>query len=133
MEDANTLLMSDSLKGMVPELEEPSQEQHSDFSIIYAVLGLYSQDYSDPLAGRAVGFSHEKTGEIKVDVRIKTIEAYEFFKKLKTTRLSCGMLYLYLGDDEICFDGPYEVSCPRIFDMDLQNKMCTLGVDLIKT
>lgn len=130
--DSNTLMMSESLKGTVPELEGQAASPRIDSSIIYAFLGLYSQDYSEPIAGRAVGFSLEKTGDVKVDLRVKTAEAYEFFKKHATSRLSCGMLYLYLGDDEICLDGPYEISNPRIFDIDPQNKVCVLGVDLIK-
>ena len=127
-----TLIMSDSLVGMVPELEDVEKSPRHEFSDLYLILGLHDDDQADPLGGRSVRFSLEEENRIKVDMRLGIDEAYEFIKKFKTTRLSCRLLYLCFGDDEICFDGPFNIACPRIFDADRQNKMCTLGLDLIK-
>jgi hypothetical protein len=39
---------------------------------------------------------------------------------------------MHLDDDEIVMEGPFKFSSPKIMNFDHQNKMCTLGVDLIK-
>jgi hypothetical protein len=86
----------------------------------------------DVLAGKIEGISFESTNEIKVDSRIQLNKAYGTIKKLKTTGLSCRMLHLYLSDDELSVEGPYKVVNAKLYDFDVENKMCTLGLDLVK-
>jgi hypothetical protein len=133
IDDSNRLLMSDSIKGMVPELEDDQIEQLSD-SYVMTTFQFLLEGTEKILGGSLVGISLENLEEIKLDVRVNLGDAYDIIKKYveETSRLSCGMFYMHLGDSEIPFSGPFEVSRPKIHDFDHQNKMCTLGVDLIK-
>lgn len=126
-DSANRLLMSDSIRGMIPDLEE---EYISKLSDSYVIASL--SDTNFVVSGILVGVSLENHGEIKIDIRIKLNEAYNAIKNYTTSGLSCRLLYMHLGDDEICLPGPYKISSPKILDIDPQNKMCTLGVDLIR-
>jgi len=127
----NRLLMSDSLKGMIPDLEDDQLKSLSDAFVIATVEMLFDQNI-EIIAGSLVGVSLENF-ESKIDIRVSLKDAYEIIKKFKTSRLSCRVFYLHRGDDEICFEGSYKISSAKIMDFDRQLKMCTVGFDLIKT
>ena len=132
-DNANRLLMSDSIKGMVPELEEERIDDISTSFVVAAMEMMYEFDSShDVIAGKVVGLSLETINEVKLDIRIELEKAYQLVKKYSSSGLSCRMLYLHLGDDEICFEGDFRIASPKMLDFDHQNKMCTLGIDLIK-
>lgn len=127
---SNRLLMSDALKGMVPELEEDQIHTYSD-GFVVTTLEVYDGENSTLIVGSLDGFSQDENTEIKLDVRVEVKEAFYVIKKYTSTRLSSRVLYLHLGDDEISFQGPYKISNPKMMSFDHQNRMCTLGVDLI--
>lgn len=131
IDNSDRLLMSDDIKGMIPELESETLNVYND-SFVVATLDLSVDESTDIIVGSVAGISFESSAEIKLDVRVNIDEAFRVIKKYKTAGLSCRMLYMYLGDDELSFEGPYGISCPKMMDFDHQNKMCTLGVDLIK-
>ena len=124
--------MSDALKGMVPELEEDQIRTYND-AFVVTTLEVNDGETSKIIVGSLDGFSQDENSEIKLDVRVEVREAYDVIKMYTSTRLSSRMLYLHLGDDEIPFEGPYKISNPKIMSFDHQNRMCTLGVDLIPT
>jgi len=124
---SNRLLMSDSIRGMIPELEE---EYIASLGDSYVIITL--TDLTSITSGILVGISIECLAEIKLDIRVKLNEAFSTIKNYTTSGLSCRLLYMHLSDDEICLPGPFKISSPKILDIDHQNKMCTLGVDLIK-
>jgi hypothetical protein len=80
-----------------------------------------------------VGFSLESSGSIKVDLRVKTADAYGIMKKFTTGLLKCKTCFVTLGDDDIQLFGLFDVASPKVLDFDPQSKTCTLGVDLIPT
>jgi hypothetical protein len=132
-DSTNRLLMSDSIRGMIPELEEEYVASLSD-SCVIITLELQSE-LSEPfttLSGILVGISMETVSLIKIDIRTRLNEAYDTIKKYSTSGLSCRMFYMHLEDNQISLSGPYKISSSKILDVDHQNKMCTLGVDLIK-
>lgn len=133
IDEEDRLLMSDSLVGMIPELEEGKIKDIDDALLVVAFELIYENlDEVDVLAGRTEGISFESTSEIKVDMRVQLNKAYDTIKKFKTTGLSCRMLHLYLGDDELNIEGPFKVANTKLFNFDIENKMCTLGFDLVK-
>lgn len=123
--------MSEALKGMVPELEEEQTQAFNDAFVVTS-LELSTSEESFLLVGSLDGISYDDSSEIKLDVRVEVKEAYETFKKYTTTGLSSRMLYLHLADNEICLMGPFKVHNFKIMSFDHQNRMCTVGVDLIR-
>ena len=76
-ETANRILMSDSIRGMVPELEEDSVQKFED-SFVITALEIISNEAKEVLVGNLVGISIEDI--IKVDFRIKMEDAYNIIK-----------------------------------------------------
>jgi len=130
--DENRLLISDSLLDAVPDLVEDHISKTDSVEILIAGLEIIDETAGEALAGKVLGFSIESDDSIKLDIHTKSRRAYDFIKKYKTTGLSCRMLYLYFGDDELHMEGPFKISTPKIFDFDQQMSMCTLAIDLIK-
>lgn len=130
-ESKNRVMMSDSLKGVLPEFEEEQIQAFSE-SFIVTTLEINVGGTSDLLSGGLVGISFDSLAEIKLDIRVSTKEAYETIKKYTTSGLASRVLFLHLGDDEIVFQGDYKIVNPKAVSFDHQNRMCTLGVDLIK-
>ena len=125
--------MSESIKGMIPDLDEESSLKDCNDSFLIASIDLSEDDQVNILVGSVSGVSFENMSEIKLDVRASIDESFKAIKKYVSTGLSCRMLYLYLGNNELFMEGPYSVSFPKMMDFDHQNKMCTLCLDLIKS
>lgn len=131
-DDSNRLLMSDSIKGTIPVLEDDSERLEADISFFVGIFEFVCNEDIDVLAGKVQGISFEASGDIKVDIRLETKRAYDTIKKHATFGLSCRMFHLCHDDDELCFEGNYRISSTKTFDFDAEKKMCTLGFDLVK-
>ena len=130
-DNSNRVLMSDSLKGLVPELEEESFASFND-AFVVMTLEISTFEGSQIVIGSLDGISFESLSELKIDIRVNVKEAYDIIKLYTKTGISSRMLLLHLGDDEISLQGPYKISNPKMMSFDHQNRMCTLGLDLIK-
>lgn len=129
--DDNRILVSDSLRDVVPDLDESQIEAASAFMLI-AGLELMRDDCMEVIAGKVMGLSFDTDDSIKIDIHTDLRKAYDFIKSYKTSGLSCRVLHLYIGNDEMHVEGPFKISSPKIFDFDQQMSMCTLAIDLIK-
>lgn len=126
-DDSDRLIVSDSLEGLLPDLEQES------FSAVEESFVVAALDFDfDLIAGSLSGISVENNLSTKIDIQVSLNEAYNVIKNFSTTRLSCRVLYLRFGNDEFCLEGPFEVVSLKIMEFDRQNKMCVIGVDLIK-
>lgn len=130
-ETKNRVLMSESLKGVLPEFEEDQLQAFSE-SFVVTTLEVNVGDDSELLSGSLVGISFESLAEIKLDIRVSTKEAYDIIKKYSSSGLASRVFFLHLGNDEIVFQGNYKIVNPKAVSFDHQSRMCTLGVDLIK-
>jgi hypothetical protein len=129
--DENRLLLSDSLRDVLPELDEESLDEMSQAIIVVAMSLFVGDSLHDVFAGKILGFSKD-SDVVKLDIYTDLKSAYSVIKKYSTTGLSCRNFYLRLNGDEISFEGRFRVSSSKIFDIDQQVKMCTLGIDLIR-
>lgn len=125
-DNVDRIIMSDSLVEMLPDLDQEASFPAGD-AFVVAALDL---DF-DLIIGSLSGISIESSG-IKIDIQIKLDEGYTVIKNFSIAGLSCRVLYLRFGNDEFCMEGPFEVSSPKLMNLDRENKMCVLGVDLIK-
>lgn len=130
--DENRILISDSLRDVVPDLDEEQVAAASALMLI-AGLELASDDSAEVIVGKVMGLSFDIDDSVKIDIHTDLRKAYDFIKSYKTSGLSCRMLHLYIGNDEMHIEGPFKISSPKIFDFDQQMSMCTLAIDLIKS
>lgn len=130
MNDGNRLLMSDSLKGVVPELEDDLLRQMED-ALIFASFHLVCGEKSEALTAMLLGCALEDS-VIKVDMRLETPEAYQWFSSFVSNQWTCPLLLLNHGDSIIELRGPFNVKCPRLFDVDRKNNTSSIGIDLFR-
>lgn len=125
------LLMSDSLVGMVPDIEE--QLKNFEDSIVIVGVEYACGNLKDVIAGSLVGIVFDKD-DLKIDFRKNTSEVYKFLKFYLENQvsLSCSSVYLQNDQNEIILSGPYKLSSPRLIDLDYKEKTCTLGLDLFR-
>lgn len=132
----NKLLMSESLIGQIPELENDDTARYSNNFVLVAL----TFTNSNVIAGSLVGISHEdQAGKqiIKIDMRCPLPSTYDSFRKISDsveigkTQL-CAQCLLTLADKEHQIPGIFIVRNPRMFDFDHKNSMSTLSVDLVK-
>lgn len=123
------LIMSDSLRGRIQDLEQEDLQNSDDNSFVAALEFEF-----DLILGNLSGISIENNCQcLKVDICTSLNEAYQVIKEVSNSKLSCRVFYLRLGSDELCIEGPFEVSSAKMLEIDRQNKLCVLGVDLIKS
>jgi len=127
-QNSDRILMSDSLKGMIPELEEATK--YSDHFVV-ATLMLEVANEQRTLVGSMHGVSLGE--DVKIDLR-STIEDSFFFVKLfsEGTQITCKNIQLTLGDHSFDRSNILRVSSVKMIEIDHQNKMCTLALDLIE-
>ena len=123
--EANSVLMSDVLQGMIPALDH--QIPYQDDSYIVIALDMTY----NVITGNLVGISFEE-GIIKIDALATTNDVYECVKNHSEKPLTCRGFQLSLGTNDLLYAGPYHVVSVKLVDIDYKNKMCTLGVDLVK-
>jgi hypothetical protein len=125
----NRLLMSDSLRGVIPSLEENVANLGDSVVVTSLVLETNSQDRL--VTGAVVGISREETGMLKIDIRVSISEAFEVFRMCSSRTVICKECFVNLIDEILSFGGPYEIVSVKMTDFDRQRKTCILGVDLI--
>ena len=130
-DEEDRLLMSDSLVGMVPDLEKQEILNQADAFLVSA-LEVETENGIEIIAGSVVGLSIDED-ILKVDMRTSINKSFNLIKSMKYfSNIHCRYLYLQQGREEIIFEGIYTIKSPRILDFDHKERMCTLGVDLIK-
>lgn len=124
------LLMSDSLQGMIPELEDQIKDYEDSIIVIGVEYAI--ENFKDVLAGSLVGISFEPD-TLKIDFRKKTNESYKFFNLcLKNAQIISNAVYLQNGEDESIIEGPFKIASPKLTDLDHKEKTCTISLDLVR-
>lgn len=128
MHDQNRLLMSPSLQGVVPELEDEVAQFEDSFVI--ALIEVVA-DVNSTFVGSLVGISLEEE-VVKLDVRASISECYDFIFRYKEGESTSSAVHLRLSNKLTTVSGPFKIKSPRLLDFDHKNKMCTMGIDLLK-
>lgn len=122
--------MSDSLHGMVPELEEDSVQKFQD-SFVVAAFEISINEKSEVIVGNLIGISSDEI--VKIDIRTKMSEAYEISKSiLQGQKVICEAFQLHYAEDNFRVQGPFSITSHKMLDFDHPNKMCILALDLIR-
>ena len=127
--------MSDDLRGKVPELDDDILKQYES-NFIFGVLEGVDPQAGNNMLGNLVGLALEDP--VKWDFRVGLETALRFVSRYSsedpsaTVAIPCGGFQLFLGDGVVRFPGPFVVVKPKIYDIDNNNRMCTLAVDLTR-
>jgi hypothetical protein len=128
---SNRLLMSDSIRGIIPDLEDDVSQivaQASD-SFIITALEIHGDE---AVVGSLDGISVDER-IVKLDVKLKLEQAYQLFNQVVAGKeTTCEAVQLHLGDKMSRVPGPFKLVTPKMFGIDANNKMCVLAVDLIR-
>ena len=126
--DQNTLLMSESLKGMIPELES-SEDDLSELESNY-IIAILHFDQKKYLIGNLVSASFEDAK--KLDIKANLQEVFSLLKSLLfDASFKCNSIELHLGEEIIDLKKSYKVTNLKIMELDHQNKSCILAIDLV--
>ena len=128
----DNLMMSDSIKGQVLDLDSEATAKKFEDSFLIAALEINFCDNVTPLVGSIAGVSFEKNDCVNLDIRVNLAEAFKLVKQHNTSVISCTSFYIYLGQEELHLPSHYAFVSLKILDFDRQNNMCTLGIDMIK-
>lgn len=134
-ENGNRLLMSEDLRGKVPELDDDILKQYES-NFVFGVLEGVDPDDGNDMVGNLVGLALEET--VKWDFRVNLTTALRFISRYVPDDdagqpvIPCSGFQLFLGDDVIRFPGPFIVVRPKVYDVDNNTKLCTLAVDLTR-
>lgn len=127
----NRILMSDSLRGIVPDLEDDSSQisEHLFNSFIIVILEMNDAEF---LTGSLDGISLEEK-VIKLDVKLKIDSVYDIINDMSLGAVpACNAVQLHFGEKATRIVGPFKFASPKMFAIDHQNKLCVLAIDLIK-
>lgn len=130
MSDGNRLLMSDSLKGVVPELEDDMIRKLED-AFVAVSFQLTHGDESEVLTAALLGCAVEE-GMTRVDFRLDTFDAYRWFSSFVKDQWRCEVVIFSHSERLLEIPGPFRVKCPKITDIDRKDKISTIGVDLFR-
>jgi hypothetical protein len=122
--DKSHILMSDVLKGNVPELENETVEMSSGKAVI-AVFSKVAGNKVEGMVGALRGVLFDVNPEIEVRVEVE-----EAFKVVRTSNLQFQKFELHYGEDVIEVPGPFIVTAARIDAIDVFDHMCTLSLNL---
>lgn len=123
--DPTRILMSDVLKGQLPDLEsEMAERMHAQYVHVIADRRIGGQQL--PLAGllRSVLFDANPEIEIKVELT-------EALKTVKANDLRFESFELQHSDEEtLPIPGPFTVKACRIQEIDAETQTCVLALQL---
>jgi len=128
----DNLMMSDSIKGQILDFDDNDAVKKLEDSFLVTALEVKFDGNIEPLVGSTVGLSFDTNECVNIDLRVNTAVAYELLRKYNISTVECMAFYMSLGQEEICNVGPYKFVSLKMLDFDHQNKMCTLGIDMVK-
>ncbi len=122
------ILMSDTLRGNVPALENDEQVQdvESD-NYVFVTAEKISNHERTAVIGILRGI--ELGIEPQVEMRLSIVHALDI---IETRGLLFGGFELKTLDRVVNIPGPFKVKSARLFDIDTIAQMCTLGLHLVK-
>lgn len=123
------VLMSDTLRGQVPSLEEHDNDiEHMQLKHVVVVADKHVGANRSGLIG--ILRKIELGIETKIEIRIDLSEALDV---IEAAGLFFGGFELCHGEERIVkIPGPYIVKCANICDISVPDQLCTLGLDLVK-
>jgi O-succinylbenzoate synthase len=122
--NTSRVLMSDVLKGQVPDFDEEVVEQLNGKHVILVAevhVGAKTQGVTGLLRGVMFGANPEVEFRLDLEEALSIIEAQG---------LSFGKFELHHGERIVALPGPFVVVQARIDDISAQDQLCTMWLQL---
>jgi hypothetical protein len=123
--DTSKVLMSESLRGTVPDLEEGVAP---DVQFVIAIGHRKVGNKEEPLVGSLVGVLFDQKPEIEIKVTVE-----EAINVIEAQNLSFEKFEMHHGERIFELVGPFSVSAARMQDFDVATQMCVLMLSLSRT
>ncbi len=124
--DNTRVLMSEQLRGQVPELEDDQLEMLSN-KFVYVVAARRFAEKSAPMSGILKTILLDKEPEIEF-----VVELGEALISIKTDGLYFDGFELHHGEETVEIPGPFNVKAARIHDIDAIRQTCVFALSLKK-
>jgi len=124
------LLMSDSLKGTVPEFEDAEVGEQSKNFIIAILEIVINKSKTEPLMGSLVGI--ELGDNVKIDFKMLLSDAFSTIGLFNQGKIDINSIQLHLLNDVMYIDGPFKITSMKLIDIDQTLQLCVLAIDLTR-
>lgn len=124
--DTSKVLMSESLRGTVPELEGEGIDPATQFVIAIGHRKVGNKE--EALVGSLVGVLYDQKPEVEMRVTID-----EAIAVIKAESLSFDKFEFHYGDKDFELVGPFTVAAARMQEFDVRTQMCVLMLSLQRT
>ena len=123
--NTDRVLMSDTLRGMLPEIDEEIELAKKKHVIVVGqmLIGPKSQGVTGILRGVLFGASPE------IEIRMQLDEALNI---IQSPDVSFGKFELHHDERIVDMPGPFLILAARIDEISVSDQMCTLGLHLKK-
>jgi hypothetical protein len=120
----NQIMMSDSLKSQVGDIDSQMMDQLND-QYVHVIADRTIGGHQEPLIGllRSILLDVEPEIEFKV-------ELFEAMKTIKSNDLGFLKFELHHGEDIVTIPGPFKVKAARIQDIEPKTQMCIIALHL---
>jgi len=126
--DTDRVLMSEALRGQVPELD--GEPQVAPEIINRAVTVIAEKRVGDKVTAMVGVLRGIQLGtEVEIEFRCELAEALDV---LEAQQLSFGGLELHHGERVVPVKGPFVVKGARLDEIALDDPLCTLGLHLAR-
>lgn len=125
--DPSHVLMSDVLKGQVPELEGEAPADPFRGKHVVVVAEKIVAGKREGMVGILRGILFDKDPEI--DFRVDLVEALNI---VEANQLAFGGFELHHEERVIRIPGPFIVKAARIDDISVPDQLCTLSLGLLR-
>lgn len=122
--DTARILMSEELRGRVPDLEDEQLEELSSM-VVYVIADRVFGSTKAPMSGILKTILLGKEPEIEF-----SCELSDALLSIKTDGLRFDGFELHHGEDTIPIPGPFLVLAARIHDIDSVRQTCVLALSL---
>lgn len=128
--NSNSLLVSESIKDIVPDLTDEILSQIK-YRYVTAKMEIENKHQDLIVAGSLVGLSIEDA--IKIDFKVKLEIGFDIISGLLYgLDYTCKNLTLNFGEEKTVIDSKLKLCSPKIYDLDHENMLCTLALDLVR-
>ena len=116
----SSILMSDVLKGNVPELDEDAVDEHAHRFIMTTMeLTIDGEDADPPIAGSINNI--ELSDDTYVEVRVALADAFDILRTwdVKRATMKIKAYHLTCGQETMSTAGPFEISSVTLKELSL--------------